>query len=331
MKKDALVSVIIPMYNVEKYIENCVRSVLEQTYVNIELILIDDGSPDKSGEIAECLALDDERIQVIRKQNEGVSRARNIGIEKSNGDYLIFVDSDDYLQPDYISYMMSLAESSCAEFIMSKNCRLFPTNEKVKDDISDIIELWAPERAAAELLYPGRIEIGCWNKLFLKSFIVNNNIEFPENLYMGEGLNFIVNAAQKANKVCVGNRRVYNYRKDNQQSATTVVNIPKYVNALSALDDIDNNKIINSSIMNMSLMYHKYMTTYLALHTIFVTRENEKYKKEVSEYKRYLRKHYFNFLRADFPVPLKIKITLFSISPHVAVKSIRLIKKTLLR
>ncbi|WP_337136323.1 glycosyltransferase family 2 protein, partial [Staphylococcus aureus] len=85
MKKEALVSVIIPMYNVEKYIENCVRSVLEQTYVNIELILIDDGSPDKSGEIAECLALDDERIQVIRKQNEGVSRARNIGIEKSNG------------------------------------------------------------------------------------------------------------------------------------------------------------------------------------------------------------------------------------------------------
>ncbi|KAB5599033.1 glycosyltransferase family 2 protein, partial [Vibrio parahaemolyticus] len=277
MKKEALVSVIIPMYNVEKYIESCVRSVLEQTYVNIELILIDDGSPDKSGEIAECLALNDKRIQVIRKQNEGVSRARNIGIENSNGEYLVFVDSDDYLEPEYISYMMNLAKNSGAEFAMSKNCRLFPVNEVAEKEKNDFVEVWSPERATAELLYPGKIEIGCWNKLFSKSFIVTNNIKFPENLYMGEGLNFIVNAAQKSNKICVGSRKVYNYRKDNQQSATTVVNIPKYINALLALDDIDRNKTIQSSLINSSIMYHKYMTTYLSLHTIFVTKESAKY------------------------------------------------------
>ncbi|MGR5234541.1 glycosyltransferase family 2 protein [Vibrio rotiferianus] len=329
MKKEALVSVIIPMYNVEKYIESCVRSVLEQTYVNIELILIDDGSPDKSGEIAECLALNDKRIQVIRKQNEGVSRARNIGIENSNGEYLVFVDSDDYLEPEYISYMMNLAKNSGAEFTMSKNCRLFPVNEVAEKEKNDFVEVWSPERATAELLYPGKIEIGCWNKLFSKSFIVTNNIKFPENLYMGEGLSFIVNAAQKSNKICVGSRKVYNYRKDNQQSATTVVNIPKYINALLALDDIDRNKTIQSSLINSSIMYHKYMTTYLSLHTIFVTKESAKYCKEVKEYKAFLRKYYFEFIKGDFLITLKIKLALFSINPPFAVNSINLVKKIL--
>lgn len=242
MNNTKLVSIIIPMYNVELFIHKCVNSVIEQTYKNIEIILIDDGSPDKSGDIAEELAITEKRIKVIRTKNNGVSSARNLGIKLSKGDYLVFVDSDDYLSPDYVDYMISMAIQSDAEFVMSKNCRLFPSKSIEHDEVIDNIEIWSAEKAASELLYPGKIEIGCWNKLFLKTFIIDNNIKFPETLYMGEGLNFIINAAQKANKICVGSRKVYNYRKDNQQSATTVVNIPKYINALRALDNINKNK-----------------------------------------------------------------------------------------
>lgn len=223
--------------------------------------------------------------------------------------------------------MISMAIQSDAEFVMSKNCRLFPSKSIEHDEVIDNIEIWSAEKAASELLYPGKIEIGCWNKLFLKTFIIDNNIKFPETLYMGEGLNFIINAAQKANKICVGSRKVYNYRKDNQQSATTVVNIPKYINALRALDNINKNKIIKSKHFDLSIIYHKYMTTYIALHTIYITSNNKTYNKEVKEYTSYLRKHYVKFITGEFPLTLKMKILLFSISPKLAFRLIILVKK----
>ncbi len=322
-----LVSIIIPMYNVEPFINKCVNSIIEQTYENIEIILIDDGSPDKSGDLAEEIALIDKRVKVIRTENHGVSSARNLGIELSKGEYLVFVDSDDYLSPDYIHYMMNLALNSGAEFIMSKNCRLFPSESVELDGLIDNVEIWSSEKAASELLYPGKIEIGCWNKLFLTKFIISNNIKFPETLYMGEGLNFIINAAQKSNKVCVGSKKVYNYRKDNQQSATTVINIPKYINALRALDTINENKIIKSNYFDLAMIYHKYMTTYIALHTIYITGENKRYSKEVEKYISYLRKHYLKFISGEFRVVLKMKIALFLINPNLAIKLISLIKK----
>lgn len=328
MKNTKLVSIIVPMYNVEQFIGKCIDSIVGQTYKNIEIILIDDGSPDQSGNIAEKLALTDTRIQVIRTKNQGVSSARNLGIKLSKGEYLIFVDSDDYLSPDYVDYMMSMALNNEAEFVMSKNCHLFPSTETKYDDPIDNIEIWSPEKAASILLYPGKIEIGCWNKLFLKEFIVDNNIVFPEGLYMGEGLNFIVNAAQKANKICVGSKRVYNYRKDNKQSATTVVNIPKYINALRAIDNIDQNKILKSKMIDLSIIYHKYITIYLALHTIYLTGESKLYPQEVKEYTSYLRKYYFHFIFGRFNLIEKTKITLFAINPKLAISLISLIKKS---
>ncbi|QNH65825.1 glycosyltransferase family 2 protein [Proteus vulgaris] len=327
MNNIKLVSIIIPMYNVEPFIAKCVNSVIEQTYKNIEIILIDDGSPDLSGDIAEEIALTDKRVKVIRTENRGVSSARNLGIKLSKGEYLVFVDSDDYLSPNYVDYMMKLALDSGAEFIMSKNCHLFPQECVKSDELVDNVEIWSPEKAASELLYPGKIEIGCWNKLFLKEFIISNDIRFPETFYMGEGLNFIVNAAQKANKICVGNRKVYNYRKDNQKSATTVVNIPKYINALRALDDIDDNKIIKSNLFNSSMFYHKYITTYIALHTIYITGEYKKYNQEVKRYISFLRKNYFKFINGNFQFMFKLKITSFLINPSLTVKLITLVKK----
>lgn len=327
MKNTKLVSIIVPMYNVEQFIGKCIDSIIGQTYKHIEIILIDDGSPDLSGNIAEKFALTDARIQVIKTKNQGVSSARNLGIQLSKGEYLIFVDSDDYLSPDYVDYMMSMALNNEAEFVMSKNCHLFPSTETKYDDPIDNIEIWSPEKAASMLLYPGKIEIGCWNKLFLKEFIVNNNILFPEGLYMGEGLNFIVNAAQKANKICVGSKRVYNYRKDNKQSATTVVNIPKYFNALRALDNINKEKTIKSKRFDLALFYHRYLTTYIALHTIYITKANYKYCDKIEEYKKFLNKNYFKFIFGDFNLMLKIKIGFFLINPKLTIHLISIIKR----
>lgn len=107
---EPLISVIIPIYKVEKYIEHCLRSVMTQTYSRLEIIIVDDGSPDKSGEICDHLAFEDDRIRVYHKENGGVSSARNFGIYRASGDYIAFIDSDDYIAENYIEYLVDLRE-----------------------------------------------------------------------------------------------------------------------------------------------------------------------------------------------------------------------------
>ena len=106
-----LVSVIVAVYKVEPYVERCVRSIMEQTYRNLEIILVDDGSPDKSGEICDRLALEDARIAVYHQTNNGASAARNFGVSKSCGEYIAYIDSDDYVAGNYIERLVFAAQT----------------------------------------------------------------------------------------------------------------------------------------------------------------------------------------------------------------------------
>lgn len=105
---DNLVSVIVPIYNTEKYLENCINSILNQSYKNLEIILVDDGSTDNSGKIADEFAKKDQRIKVIHQKNAGQSAARNVGIRQANGDYISFVDSDDEINMDYVKELLAV-------------------------------------------------------------------------------------------------------------------------------------------------------------------------------------------------------------------------------
>ena len=112
---DALVSLIIPVYKVEAYLERCVRSVLAQTYQNLEIILVDDGSPDRCGEICDRFAQEDPRVKVFHKANGGVSSARNYGVAYSRGAFVSFIDADDYVAPNYVEYLFDLLMKSHAD------------------------------------------------------------------------------------------------------------------------------------------------------------------------------------------------------------------------
>ena len=123
MKTDKpLISIIIPAYNVGKYIEDCIISATRQTYKNLEIIVINDGSTDNTEKVIDEIAKLDNRIKVIKKLNTGVSDTRNIGINESKGDYLVFLDGDDYLAEDYVTYMLSLIESTGGEMCLSTDC-----------------------------------------------------------------------------------------------------------------------------------------------------------------------------------------------------------------
>ena len=111
--KEKLVSIIVPVYNVEDYIEDCIKSLINQNYKNIEIILINDGSSDLSEEICRTYQQKDKRIKLYSIQNSGVSTARNLGIKKSKGDYILFVDSDDEVNDNYVSYLLKNASELC--------------------------------------------------------------------------------------------------------------------------------------------------------------------------------------------------------------------------
>ena len=115
-----LVSIIIPVYNVEKYLAECIESVLKQTYQNIEILLIDDGSPDNSGKICDEYEEKDSRVRVIHKENGGVSSARNVGLEQANGEYITFIDSDDFVSESYIEELYIALENGNSDLAFCK-------------------------------------------------------------------------------------------------------------------------------------------------------------------------------------------------------------------
>lgn len=123
------ISVIVPMYGVEDYVEQCVKTIKEQTYPNLEILLIDDGSPDRCGEIADQLALTDERIRVIHKVNGGLSDARNVGIESATGDYLTFIDSDDYIHPQMMECLLFAAGDGDKEISVCSYQMVYENNK----------------------------------------------------------------------------------------------------------------------------------------------------------------------------------------------------------
>jgi glycosyltransferase involved in cell wall biosynthesis len=307
-----LVSVIVPVHNVERYIEKCIDSICNQTHRDIEIIVVDDGSPDNSGALVDALSKKDPRIEVFHTINKGVSSARNLGMERATGSFISFVDGDDYLAPDFIEYMVDIANKTGAYFVMSRNCYKSADERQVDEEK---IEIYTPEKAASELLYP-YIDIGCWNKLFLRGFLLEKNIRFPTNFYMGEGLNFIVRAAQLSNYVGVGNKRVYHYRKDNLNSVTTKVNIEKFVNALAAIDNIENNTIVKSREFSTALAFHRYLTIFYAFDTVIRTGQQKRYQIEHSQWRHAIRKGSIIVMRARVKPSLKLKLLFYSVSPN---------------
>ncbi|MGM0753098.1 MAG: glycosyltransferase family 2 protein [Bacillota bacterium] len=275
-----LVSIIVPAYNVEKYIEKCLSSILEQTYSNIEVIVVNDGSTDKTGQLIDNVSQQDSRVRVLHKKNAGVSAARNSGIDISTGEYLVFVDGDDYIAQDYVEYMLSLIENTGSEFCLSKRCF---TKSGEKQTESEYIEKLQPEDATALLLSPDVI-VGCWNKIFKRSFLFDNNLKFSTTLFYGEGLSFITTASQLSNSVGVGNRKVYYYRRNNEASATTKFNIEKIYNGEKALENIREQLIINSQKINTMQDLHRCLF-YLGAVVKIKTYQLE--KKHQQDYKRW--------------------------------------------
>lgn len=281
------ISFIIPAFNFEKYIEQCILSIENQTYQNIEIIVINDGSTDGTQEIINRLASRDSRIRAINKLNEGVSIARNYGIENAKGDFIAFVDADDYITSDYAEYMLNLASESGAEFCVSTDCYTYSGEPQTK---KEVVKVLSREDATTLLLSP-KIIVGSWNKLYKRSLLIENDIRFSSSLFYGEGLKFITDVAQKANRTVVGKRKVYFYRRDNYQSATSKFNIEKFYNGAAALDAIENDLTIRMDKVIKMLNWHKCQFRMGTVVRIEASHQRENYGQYYKECLSYVRRN----------------------------------------
>ncbi|MCR5637396.1 MAG: glycosyltransferase family 2 protein [Lachnospiraceae bacterium] len=309
-----LVSVVVPVFNVEKYVKKCIDSILNQTYTNFEVIIIDDGSPDASGKIADALSKNDNRIKVIHIVNSGVSFARNVGIENSRGDYITFVDADDYLANDYLEYMVGLVYSTKAELCISLNCYTKKNEKQVDTDnirIMDNIE-------STSLLLSPRIIVGCWNKLYNRKFLIENNIMFKPELFYGEGLQFITTSSQRTNMCVVGEKKVYYYRRNNSFSATTKFNINSIINGEKSIDIIEKDLLFDDLKVKNMLLLHRCMYYVGALTKLSINKKVKENKNDYLRWKRYLKSHLMYILRCkDIPLYRKLLILCTCISPAI--------------
>lgn len=203
------ISVIVPVYNAEKYLSRCVDSIIHQTFKELEIILVDDGSTDRSGEICDAYSKKDVRICVIHKENEGVSSARNIGLQLARGEYIGFVDSDDYIDPDMYMILVDRLISASADISICGISDLYAGKNFVKDDAEEIVVNTDHLTALKMMLTGKNITASPCTKLFRAT--LRKGIEFSEGIHYGEDALFFSHLILSAKRVVFTSRKLYFY------------------------------------------------------------------------------------------------------------------------
>ena len=207
MKED-LISVIIPVYNVEQYLEKCLNSVINQTYKNLEIILVDDGSTDSSDQICDEYAKEDSRIMVTHKKNEGVAATRNLGISKSNGEYITFVDSDDFVDKDYINMLYKEIKNNNCDISTCQNVKFKKNIEILEKKQEYTVEIFDSKTALINMLYQRKIDSSLWGKLYKSSVLKS---EIIKNIKTFEDYDCFCSIFSKNYKICCISSQLYYY------------------------------------------------------------------------------------------------------------------------
>lgn len=273
--EEKLISVIIPVYNVEKYLRECMDSVITQTYKNLEIILVDDGSPDKSGEICDEYSKKDSRVKVLHKENTGLSGARNAGMEQATGKYIMFLDSDDYLEVDSCEKLYREIERTNSDYVVGNYTNTDENGTKwVKPAFSQ------DKYFAAKLLiddYENSFYLmnsGVWNKIWRKSFLDKFQIKFVEGA-LAEDAIFTTYCFMKAKTVYYIPDNVYNYRLRYSDSISSNCS-KEYFLRVNKADRI----IYNNAKENNRLDYYRYFYAKRMNYVLYKFIDSDKLTKE---------------------------------------------------
>ena len=279
------ISIIVPVYNVEKYLERCVESLINQTHKNVEIILVDDGSKDNSGKLCDELAQRDSRIVVYHKENGGLSDARNYGIHKSTSDYVGFVDSDDFVDEDMYEILLSNLLKYDSEISF---CRLNDVynDEITKDNTENKPYLMTSEQAIKMVLEAKVFSVTAVNKLYKKSLFAQ--IRFDKGK-IAEDAFIMVDLLSRCEKIAATEAKKY-YYMHRENSITTQKFTPKFLNVIEAYEK--NAKIVSDKYPNLKYQADtRICWAYFYVLDRLLKDEEYKDEKLETELIQYLKKH----------------------------------------
>lgn len=302
MKQD-LISVIIPVYKVEQYLDKCVESIVNQTYKNLEIILVNDGSPDNCPKMCENWAKKDKRIIVLNKENGGQGSARNLALDKCTGEYICFVDSDDWVDLNYIESLYDSIKQNNADISICGVREVYEDNTAPrilsKNETTEVFE--QPELFEIAYKKQDFFCLAPWNKLYKKSLF--KNIRFPE-IRMYEDSAIYLNIFHAAKKMVISPIVTYNYLVRNQgtmRNSLTKIKIEGiFVQNELRLKFLENNNFNN-------LIYNEVARCLNSCFGIYKTTNDSELKKYIKEKYLDYRKKYKSILNF-WNAPLKLKI-----------------------
>ena len=289
------VSIIVPVYKVEQYLHQCVSSLTCQTYSRIEIILVDDGSPDSCPAICDTLAKEDPRIRVIHKENGGLSDARNVGLQSASGEYVMFVDGDDFWQSSTVLQRLICFIKPELDFI-GYNCSYFyPESKSFSPWVPFVKALTKPvdkNKAIISLIKSGTFPMSACLKLMRRSFLINNSLFFKKG-QIAEDIPWFINLLDATNECCFVNEYVYAYRQnvigsitnsDGRKSFDSLFDIFK--SELSRIDTRSFNSEAKEALKSFLAYEYCILLTYLRH---FKRAERKGLRKELYSYRTILR------------------------------------------
>lgn len=254
MNSKPLVSVIVPIYKSEKYICKCVDSILGQTYRNIELLLVDDGSPDNSGKICNEYAHKDPRAKVFHQANAGVSTARNLALDNTESKWVMFVDSDDWLERGCIARCVDIAEKNRLELLQFASKRVDDEGNILVDRETEGTDVMGREEYVNSA---GRLRVSVWGNLLRNDIIQKCHIRFDANLKLGEDQLFIFEYTYHCKRCMKIPDTLYNYRF-NPNSATATTNPWECIKSINAFQRFEYRSFFEFYIQRGILRYFLY-------------------------------------------------------------------------
>ena len=263
-----LISVIIPVYNVEKYLKQCIESVINQPFNDMEIILVNDGSKDNSGAICDEYKLKDPRIKVIHKVNGGLSDARNKGIEQAVGKYLLFLDSDDYWMSNSLQDIAEKTTNNPDVVFLSVG-KYYDKTNKLSEEFECLDGQFIRNKSQKEVLeylsMSNKFPVAAWDKLVKRELIINNNLWFEKNL-LSEDIEWTTNLLLLAQTYDVCETKFYVYRKQREGSITSITKLKNVTDMIWILDKWLNkckHEDVDPELKELILALHAYEYTVL--------------------------------------------------------------------
>lgn len=322
-------SVIVPIYNVEKYLIPCVESIKKQTYKNLEIILVDDGSNDNCPKICDELEKTDNRIKVIHKENGGLSDARNYGIDASTGDYIGFVDSDDSVENDMFEILVSNLEKYDADVSCCRFTRVWDDGhiKKIGDDHS--IKIYNGIDALKEYLYGKNIDPFACAKLYKAELIGNrsytkNKVRFICGI-LGEDNPFNFEVFRKTNKVVLAGESKYNYLQKREGAITNSKISQKHIDSVYRWDEF-RRECIKSYPETEEYALRREVLFYIGLYNSLY--KSKEHKKDIDKVRSFVKAHLKEIMGSDIcERTVKISSYLLAKVPCIYILSMKMYKK----